>query len=150
MKIFYNLDILFGQLQKRSADGTYVKKCLNAFEEEILKIRNTSTYRLYIWNLKSDLLKEHDTTNQRETVTVDRFTFTDHLSAANLICRENFQKYTKDFPQKDFEIATRCYDVLDPSKLKTELSTLYKREDICSVSEMFVVCYNCNYSNDDC
>lgn len=42
MKIFYNLDILFGQLQKRSADGTYVKKCLNAFEQEILKIRNTS------------------------------------------------------------------------------------------------------------
>jgi hypothetical protein len=162
--IMPHLDILFGQLQKRSADGTYVKKCLNAFEEEILKIRNTNIdsiiqlepeerpskrarYDQSAGNSNSTKINAKEVCDIIIYQIQDRFAFTDHLSAANLIYRPNFQKYRKDFPQKDFEMATRCYDVLDPSKLKTELSTLYKREDICSVSES--VCALLNFLSEN-
>jgi hypothetical protein len=60
----------------------------------------------------------------------DRFAVRDHLTTSNLLLTENFETYKTNFPEHHFQTATQCYPYFDVGKLRTELNTLYKRDDM--------------------
>jgi hypothetical protein len=140
-RIMPHTDILFSQMQKRSATGPYMAKCLTAFENEIQKVRN---------NIDSIIINTIGAKRARHTETVaenrvtaakevcdvittqlkDRFAFRDYLTTSNLLLTENFETYKTNFPEHDFQTATQCYPYFDVGKLRTELNTLYKRDDM--------------------
>ncbi len=60
------------------------------------------------------------------------FSFTGHLESSKLLLRNCFESYLKDFPTVELDKAAEAYPMLDRLTLKTELSVLYGRDDICS------------------
>lgn len=145
-RIMPHIDVLCCQLQKRTATGPFIKTSLAAFETEITKIRSeidvpvtveeepTSKRPRYIENIG-----DSRTTAAKEVCDViltqlkERFAFTNHLSLSNLLAREKFSSYKTKFPEEDFQTSVQCYNFFDTGKLRTELSTLYKREDMGSM-----------------
>ena len=60
----------------------------------------------------------------------ERFSFTKHLQASNLLCVENFPLYNDSFPKEYLEEAVAAYPCLEKAALETELSVLYERGDL--------------------
>ena len=60
----------------------------------------------------------------------ERFNFTKHLEASNLLCVDNFPSYVKKFPKPYLDAATVAYPSLDKNALQNELFVLYSREDL--------------------
>ncbi|RXN07835.1 zinc finger MYM-type 1-like protein [Labeo rohita] len=61
--------------------------------------------------------------------TLERFSFTDHLVSATLLQADRFEQYTMAFPEDALSRTLKAYPVLDGSKLKTELSLIYCKEE---------------------
>ncbi|CAH1975601.1 unnamed protein product [Acanthoscelides obtectus] len=59
----------------------------------------------------------------------DRFQFKDHLVAASLFFPEHFGEYYGTFPDDKLETTCLAYPELEKSRLKTELSVIYARND---------------------
>ena len=60
----------------------------------------------------------------------ERFNFTKHLEASNLLCVDNFPSYVKKFPKPYLDAATVAYPSLDKNALQNELFVHYSREDL--------------------
>ncbi|KAI2646644.1 Zinc finger MYM-type protein 1 [Labeo rohita] len=61
--------------------------------------------------------------------TLERFSFTDHLVSATLLQADRFEQYTMAFPEDALSRTLKAYPVLDGTKLKTELSLIYCKEE---------------------
>ena len=71
----------------------------------------------------------------------ERFTFTNHLEASNLLCVTNFPSYVKKFPKKYLEAAAVAYPSLDKNTLENELSVLYSREDLVGKKDSIITLF---------
>ncbi len=60
---------------------------------------------------------------------MERFSFTDHLVSATLMQADKFEQYTVAFPEEALSRTLKAYPVLNGSKLKTELSLIYCKEE---------------------
>nr|CAI5869884.1 unnamed protein product [Callosobruchus analis] len=76
-------------------------------------------------------LRAHHETSTSDSQIADRFSFNDHLGAAKLFDFRNSKTYTHTFPQQYFDKTVKA--ILDSVKLKSELSALYERDDMCDV-----------------
>ncbi|KAI7797202.1 hypothetical protein IRJ41_020220, partial [Triplophysa rosa] len=61
--------------------------------------------------------------------TMERFCFTSHLVSATLLQADRFEQYTVAFPEDALSRTLKAYPVLNGSKLKTELSLIYCKEE---------------------
>ncbi|XP_063050679.1 zinc finger MYM-type protein 1-like [Engraulis encrasicolus] len=136
------VDTLYARLQKRSIDSVYIKRCIQRFQEDIQKIRDSlhamtvEHSSLSLQSRKRVALSSED--HQRiaaevcDTIlghTRERFQFTDHLICATLLQCDRFEDYQVDFPEEALKTTVKAYPVLDSSRLKTELELLYSNEE---------------------
>lgn len=153
LKIFHfimpHVEILFNQTQMRGIESAQMQKAVEQFQQQIIRIRNSTDndndhekqnneepamkrQKMTIGDNRAVIAKEVcDTILSQIT---DRFDFKDHLSAANLFDSQNFKIYRHTFPQKHFDQTVKSYPMLDSVKLKSELSAIYDRDDMCDVS----------------
>nr|CAI5854680.1 unnamed protein product [Callosobruchus analis] len=68
-----------------------------------------------------------------------RFQFIGHLILSNLVIFKQFPFYEKQFPTDLLKEATKLYPCLNGSRLRTELSVLYSREEFRQSSETSAV-----------
>nr|CAI5862490.1 unnamed protein product [Callosobruchus analis] len=156
-KIMPHVDILFNQLQKVTTDALKIQNNIGDFERAICKIRseisNTDT-QLVDQNdseLTSPPSKRRRTADRsdrrREAIEVcdiilleikTRFQFIGHLMS-NLVIFKQFPFYEKEFPTDLLKEATKLYPCLNGSRLRTELSVLYSREEFRQSSETSAV-----------
>ena len=68
----------------------------------------------------------------------EKFKFTNHLEASNLLCIANFPIYTNEFPQKYLDAAFDAYPFFEKGALKSELSVLYTRTDLIGTEQNLV------------
>nr|CAI5829756.1 unnamed protein product [Callosobruchus analis] len=157
-KIMPHVDILFNQLQKVTTDALKIQNNIGDFERAICKIRseisNTDT-QLVDQNdseLTSPPSKRRRTADRsdrrREAIEVcdiilleikTRFQFIRHLILSNLVIFKQFPFYEKEFPTDLLKEATKLYPCLNGSRLRTELSVLYSREEFRQSSETSAV-----------
>ena len=147
-KVMPHVDILYLQIQKRTFDAVWAKTSLNNFNFEIQKIRTEI----------NSIVVPHEITKRSfniDTLRVaakeicdvimmqcrERFTFTNHLEASNLLCVANFPSYVKNFPKKYLEAAAVAYPSLDKNSLETELSVLYRREDLVGKKDSIITLF---------
>ncbi|KAF3851540.1 hypothetical protein F7725_005346, partial [Dissostichus mawsoni] len=61
--------------------------------------------------------------------TRERFSFTNHLVSATLLQGDRFEEYKMAFPEDALRKTLKAYPMLNGSKLKTELSLIYSKEE---------------------
>ncbi|KAF3837872.1 hypothetical protein F7725_009640, partial [Dissostichus mawsoni] len=59
----------------------------------------------------------------------ERFSFTNHLVSATLLQGDRFEEYKMAFPEDALRKTLKAYPMLNGSKLKTELSLIYSKEE---------------------
>ncbi|KAJ8934952.1 hypothetical protein NQ318_021208, partial [Aromia moschata] len=64
----------------------------------------------------------------------ERFNFTGHLVASNLLLPEKFSDLLKKFPENYLKQTVESYPFLDINKLRTELSLIYQRIEFRNLS----------------
>ena len=153
LKIFHfimpHVEILFNQIQMRGIDSAQLQKAIEQFQLQIINIRNltnsTDNNNQQRNNEEPARKRQKMTAGEDKAVIAkevcdtilsqisDRFDFNDHLSAAKLFDSQNFKTYSHSFPQKYFDETVRSYPKLDSVKLKSELSVIYERDDMCDV-----------------
>lgn len=152
-RLMPHIDIVYSQLQKRTADSVTIKKCIAELEKNIQKERE------YIHTIRDSELDDIDVSHSRKRRKVDertsyvsttvqakevcdtiiseikrRFSFTGHLEVANLFSVENFEVYSSNFPIQHLDSAISAFPFLDRNKFKTELEVIYRRTDFREVS----------------
>ena len=60
----------------------------------------------------------------------ERFQFKSHLSVSQLLQKDKYPLFHKNFPDETLDEGVTAYPELNKSKLKTELSVLYEKEDM--------------------
>ncbi|KAK9736775.1 protein of unknown function (DUF4371) [Popillia japonica] len=68
-----------------------------------------------------------------------RFRYTGHLILANLISFKQFSSFQKKFPEDCLKEAVKFYPCLNESRLRTQLSVLYSREEFRQNKEVSAV-----------
>lgn len=131
----------------RGTESAQMQKVVEQFQQQIIRIRNITDNIDNQENDHEEPSRKRQKTSAADNRAViakevcdtilsqinDRFNFKDHLSAAKLFDFQNFKTYRHAFPQKHFDETVKSYPMLDSVKLKTELSALYERDDICNV-----------------
>lgn len=144
-KVMPHVDILYSQLQSRNIDAVKANNALNAFSSAVQSIRvacdecdNTDRQELSEpKRRKTELPETGRTTAAKEVCDViamqcrERFRFTNHLEASKLLLVNNFPAYSINFPNNELAKAVEAYPMLGKEKLRTELTVLYTREDLC-------------------
>ena len=141
-KIMPQVEILFSQFQYRSIDATSAYNCVSNFKVAIEKIK-LEYGKPSEQNLSGRSKKRKFSINEMSTAAThicdvivqectNRFSFTGHLESSKLLLKNQFERYSKEFPSIELGKAVEAYPMLDGMKLRTELSVLYGREDICS------------------
>ncbi|KAF2905734.1 hypothetical protein ILUMI_00447 [Ignelater luminosus] len=64
----------------------------------------------------------------------NRFQSTKHLSVPLLFLPQNFEAFSKKFPENELTIATEAFPEINKPKLKTELEVMYSRTDLRNAS----------------
>ncbi|KAI7804756.1 hypothetical protein IRJ41_017198 [Triplophysa rosa] len=146
LQLFHNImphvDILYAKLQKKDIDSVHIKGSIQQFQQDIQKIRN-SLHSLVNQSsegasqpkrrrLLSPEVHERIATEVCDTIlqhTMERFCFTSHLVSATLLQADRFEQYTVAFPEDALSRTLKAYPVLNGSKLKTELSLIYCKEE---------------------
>lgn len=76
----------------------------------------------------------------------ERFSFTEHLTAASLFLASKFQEYNNKFPEQALKETSVAYPFLDSKRLRTELSVIYSSESFNSVTGalplLYFICEN--------
>ena len=62
--------------------------------------------------------------------TMDRYSFTKHLVAAELFNKKCFTSFKNEHPTEEIVLTTEAYPMIDKEKLETELKVFYCRSDI--------------------
>ncbi|KAI7790637.1 uncharacterized protein LOC130550090 [Triplophysa rosa] len=133
-----HVDILYAKLQK-DIDSVHIK---GRFQQDIQKIRN-SLHSLVNQSSEgasqpkrrrslSPDVHERIATEVCDTIlqhTMERFCFTSHLVSATLLQADRFEQYTVAFPEDALSRTLKAYPVLNESKLETELSLIYYKEE---------------------
>lgn len=141
--IMPHVEIFFNQAQTRGADSFFIQKAVGTFEQHVLKIRMCSETIISHEKEPGDSRRTLRTQKEANrsvaakevcdnilTQIRDRFDFKNHFCAAKLFDSENFREYEQNFPQNYFDVTISSYPMLSSSKLKTELSCIYSREDM--------------------
>jgi hypothetical protein len=140
-QVMPEVDILFQKLQKVSIDNISANLAITHFKAAILKIREKTDE---LGDLYADLTCKRNFSASdlkrvmKEACDVivvhvsDRFSNTDHLTAARLVDVRFFKDFSKKFPDKDFDIAVKYYPFLLKNKLRTELQILYGHDELTS------------------
>ncbi|XP_058629145.1 zinc finger MYM-type protein 1-like isoform X2 [Onychostoma macrolepis] len=146
LKLFHNImphvDLLYAKLQKKDIDSVHIRGSIQQFQQDIQKIRN-SLYSLVEQSSEdgsqpkrqralSPEVHERIAAEVCDTIllhTMERFSFTNHLVSATLMQVDRFEQYTVVFPEEALSGTLKAYPVLSGSKLKTELSLIYCKEE---------------------
>ncbi|XP_056097705.1 uncharacterized protein LOC130076590 [Rhinichthys klamathensis goyatoka] len=142
--IMPHVDFLYAKLQKKNIDSVHIKVSIQQFQQEIQKIRN-SLHSIGEHNSGSQPTKRRRVLSpeERERIaaevcdtilghTRERFSFTDHLVCATLLQGDRFDEYKDTFPADALSSTIRAYPMLNGSKLKTELSLIYSKQEFCA------------------
>ncbi|RXN05739.1 zinc finger MYM-type 1-like protein [Labeo rohita] len=146
LQLFHNImphvDLLYAKLQKKDIDSVHIRGSIQQFQQDIQKIRNSlhslvdqcseggsqpKRRRSLSPEVHERIAAEVCDTILRHTL--ERFSFTDHLVSATLLQADRFEQYTMAFPEDALSRTLKAYPVLDGSKLKTELSLIYCKEE---------------------
>ena len=140
-KIMPHVDILYNQLQARQIDAVRAQHAVHAFTSAVEKVRDaTDDVAHQIGTSNEELTRKrrrnfHFSTDAKEVcdrITTEvrcRFESTEHLDAAKLLDSQNFELFSKVFPEKELNVVTDRHKELDKNRLRTELSILYERSD---------------------
>ncbi|CAM4619203.1 unnamed protein product [Leuciscus chuanchicus] len=139
--IMPHVDFLYAKLQKKNIDSVHIKVSIQQFQQEIQKIRN-SLHSIGEQSSGSQPTKRRRVLSpeERERIgaevcdtilghTRERFSFTDHLVCATLLQGDRFDEYKDTFPDDALSSTIRAYPMLNGSKLKTELSLIYSKQE---------------------
>ncbi|XP_061433278.1 zinc finger MYM-type protein 1-like isoform X1 [Lethenteron reissneri] len=139
--IMPHVDFLYAKLQKKNIDSVHIKVSIQQFQQEIQKIRN-SLHSIGEQSSGSRPTKRRRalSSEDRERIaaevcdtilghTRERFSFTDHLVCATLLQGDRFDEYKDTFPEDALSSTMKAYPMLSGSKLKTELSLIYSKEE---------------------
>ena len=115
-----HVDILYNQLQRSDCTPPIVQSKLNAFHQEIQKIRNNiGSSSDYDHLCKKRKMEPNDMKRQAievfdEILTEisDRFKFTGHLGAAALFQPDKFPEYNRTYPEHHVKVAVQTYTFL--------------------------------------
>ncbi|XP_031425812.1 zinc finger MYM-type protein 1-like [Clupea harengus] len=137
-RIMPHVDILYAKLQERNIDSVHINRCLQQFQEEIQKIRDSIHALVVEENSGSEQPRKRRAVKEDElrriavevcdTIlghTRERFAFKDHLISATLLQGPQFENYLNVFPDVALATTLKAYPMLNGSKLKTELSLIY-------------------------
>lgn len=146
-QIMPHVDILYNQLQSRNIDPVKIQNALNTFYENISSIRNSSYCN------SSSSAKAMESKEVCDTINAEakyRFAFTNHLIAATLFYKENFDIYNKKSPLNEISETVLAYPVLIKDKIITELQVFYSREELHrfkGLTELLKLLHENNLSN---
>ncbi|PSN33785.1 hypothetical protein C0J52_17216 [Blattella germanica] len=152
-RIMPHMEIIFSQLQKRCIDPVKVRENLHNFELSIQSIREQ------VDTILQEVEIEQNSTNvgisskrrrcevscdekRRQALEVcdsivleikSRFQFTGHLVAERLFAVEEFENYSRQFPNSYLHGMVKKYPFLEENKLKCELQVCYSRLELRTV-----------------
>ncbi|XP_056306384.1 uncharacterized protein LOC130218267 [Danio aesculapii] len=146
LQLFHNImphvDILYAKLQKKDIDSVHIRVSIQQFQQDIQKIRNSlhslvdqcgeGGFQPKRRRSLSPEVHERIAAEVCDTIlthTLERFSFTDHLVSATLLQADRFEQYAVAFPEDALSRTLKAYPVLDGSKLKTELSLIYSKDE---------------------
>lgn len=136
-KVMPHVDIMFSQFQSRNIDAAKANASLKAFNFAVQKLRDECDAITSPPEQKRRKFNTDRSVAAKEVCDVillqcrERFSFTNHLEASKLLLVNNFPVYTKDFPSNALAQAVAAYPMLEKDKLRTELTVLYTRKDLC-------------------
>lgn len=168
--IFNHTDVVFSILQNKSTDIAYAKKRLISLVNTLQDFRSNEIHFNDLYNKffedEESLPKKRKTTlnvpdlkqnyKQLFVEIIDtiinqlniRFSDLNKLEFFDLIKTENFQSYTKDFPETLFESLLKLYSVFDRIALKNELITIYSDTELFPGSQTPTEMISFIYNND--
>ncbi|XP_040189964.1 zinc finger MYM-type protein 1-like [Rana temporaria] len=140
--IMPHVDFLYAKLQKKDIDSVHIKGSIEQFQKDVMKIRD-SIPSLVDQSIqggsqqrrrRSLNLGEHKRIASEvcDTIllhTMQRFSFTNHLVSATLLQADKFEQYAMEFPEDALSKTLKAYPLLNKSKLKTELSLIYRTDE---------------------
>lgn len=142
-KVMPHCDILFNELQQKSIDAVKTIHYVSQFAAAIQTVRDsldtderreqeepTAKRRRFTDTRKMCAL---DVCDRIMIQVSDRFSFSDHLSVAQLFEPQLFCKYQSVFPEKELKVAVNLFQ-LQSSELRHELNVLYSRKDFMKAS----------------
>ncbi|XP_067284102.1 zinc finger MYM-type protein 1-like isoform X2 [Pseudorasbora parva] len=146
LQLFYNImphvDLLYTKLQNKDIDLLLIKASIQQFQQDIQKTRNSlhslvdqsSAGGSQAKRRRSLSPKVHEriateVCNAILGHTMERFSFTSHLVSATLLQGDRFEQFMWAFPEDTLKRTLKAYPVLNGSKLKTELSLIYCKEE---------------------
>ncbi|KAK0136714.1 Zinc finger MYM-type protein 1 [Merluccius polli] len=160
--IMPHVDFLYAKLQKRNIDSVHINGCIQQFQKDIQNIRDSIEAMVVEQSSGSDqprkrrALREEDHSRIAAEVcdtimghTKERFAFTDHLISATLLQANRFGEYHNSFPEVALISTLKAYPMLNGSKLKTELSLIYGKEEFkscCGAVDLFQLFVDNNLS----
>ncbi|KAG7265203.1 hypothetical protein CRUP_030317 [Coryphaenoides rupestris] len=138
--IMPRMDVLYARLQKRSVDSAHVHDCIQHFQRDIQKIRDTLMYPLVEQisgappskRCRPLSPKDHKKIAAEVCDTIvghTRERFRSHLVAATLLQADRFEQYKSAFPNEVLRTTAGAYPMLNGNKLKTELRLIYSKDE---------------------
>lgn len=138
-----HVDVLYNQLQSKNVDAVKARSAIAEFDKAVLSVRETLPSGI------ESIQDDPPTNRSKKEITVknklcreakevcdtisfqanERFKFTNHLSMAILLQKDNFKVYSNTFPNEYLEKTVEAYPMLNKEQLRTELTVLYQRED---------------------
>lgn len=141
-KIMPHVDILYAQMQKRDTDPVQISSNVEQFQKALACVRSSLDYEIdnadpkprnkRMKSTSEPINKQIVAKEVCDIVTVqakERFSFSGHLTASKLFYSNMYPSYSKHFPESELNSVIKAYPFFDKLKLKTELTTLYSRED---------------------
>ncbi|KAJ8375420.1 hypothetical protein SKAU_G00060000 [Synaphobranchus kaupii] len=162
LQLFHNImphvDLLYAKLQKKNIDSVHINQCTQQFQQNIQKIRD-SLHSMVEQSIGSEESSGSRTTKRRRALSPqdhvqiaaevcdtilghakERFSFTDHLVSATLLQGDRYAQYSTAFPEDALRSTLKAYPMLNGSKLKTELSLIYSKDEFkacCGAVDLF-------------
>ncbi|XP_051541447.1 uncharacterized protein LOC127433514 [Myxocyprinus asiaticus] len=138
-----HVDLLCAILQKKDIDSAHIKGSIQQFQQDIQKIRislHSMVDQSSVGGSQPEKRCQSLSPEVHERIaaevcktilghTREWFSFTNHLVRATLLQGDRFEQYKMAFPEDALSNTLKAYPVLHGSKLKTELSHIYSKEE---------------------
>lgn len=137
-RLMPHVDILYNQLQMRKTDSIKVSHSVKNFlqiADGLRKSLDTASSEEEPHENKRQRRESNRVADAKEVcdrITVEtkcRFESTSHLDVCKLLDSENFQEFSRNFPEHILDLAVTTYPMLNRNKLKSELSLIYERPE---------------------
>ena len=138
-KIMPLIDVFYNQVQARNIDALQVSGFVTTLKANIQKVRNVcDTMDMSYCDVNTRRPETFVECRRKAQEVCDsillqcqeRFKFTGHLEASNMLDRSSFNLFAKQFLVSILDSITSLYPCLDKLKLKSELEVLYIRQDL--------------------